>query len=372
MDYNTTIILASEQDSESKVPVRFFLSKLIILLFIIDLLIGLAHLIFPYYTWGQGRNSYFNLGNSLTFASWFTSIQLFATAVLAIIALKREGSLSSGKLNRILWFVGALITILLSFIEITRLTTKTKLFGLPNPDIYEFIIIAFFQIVFLIVFGWFLSYQLRNKPSFKIYIRLWLSLWGLFIILTFIKYFVPVISNSYQLFFSLLYGLTYIFGVTSLLSSVSGCVLLPEEVSETNPTILERCKVSPFPEELLSVWQYIGIAGMTFTIIFIQILLFRILNVFGSFLTANSIISIALIGIAIGGLIGWRTSKDYPLHTVIFASLLLPLTIILSLAVTVKLTGTPVLAAIILMLPFISASSVVTILLVKTKSYKLY
>ena len=54
------------------------------------LLLAVAHLFWPEYEWGQGRSSYFNLGNSLTLASWLLSMQLVLAAGLCLVGFHRE------------------------------------------------------------------------------------------------------------------------------------------------------------------------------------------------------------------------------------------------------------------------------------------
>src|SRR3972149_3175035 len=289
MEISSTLSVESEFiGSENRLLKRFF-NKLIFSLVVIDLLLGMAHLFWPEYSWGQNRSSYFNFGNSLTLASWFVSIQLLATAVLFFVAYQKNRRNFSERFSILLWLSGSGLLFVLSFAEITKIFNRLKLFG-----------------------------------------------------------------------------------CTFLFASAGAYVFLQEEVSESNPTVLEICKTNPFPAELPSTWRFIGIGGMTFTIIFIQILLFRVLSIYTDYLTASSIISIALVGISIGGLVGWRFAKNYPVQLVLFASILLPLTIILTLAVVVKLTTIPLLTASLLMFPFIFASAVITVLLIRTKSHLVY
>ena len=127
-----------------------------------------------------------------------------------------------------------------------------------------------------------------------------------------------------------------------------------------------------FPEGASRLWIFIGVGGMTFTIIFLQIILFQMLTIFGDYLTTNSVISIALLGISVGGLIGWRTSHRAPLQTMIRASLLLPISIILASGATASALKAPLLASILLMPPFVCASTVITIALARSKSHLVY
>ena len=56
----------------------------------IELLLGIAHLLWPEFRWGQGRRSYFNFDNSLTLASWLACTQLLGVSLFALLALRRE------------------------------------------------------------------------------------------------------------------------------------------------------------------------------------------------------------------------------------------------------------------------------------------
>ena len=89
-----------------------------------------AHLIWPDYEWGQGRSSYFNLGNSLTLASWLLSMQLVIAAGLCLVGFHRErwgrGLVRSASWP---WVAGALLLLFLSFAEMTRIHDRIGLQG---------------------------------------------------------------------------------------------------------------------------------------------------------------------------------------------------------------------------------------------------
>ena len=145
MEISSTLSVESEFiGSENRLLKRFF-NKLIYSLVVIDLLLGMAHLFWPEYSWGQNRSSYFNFGNSLTLASWFVSIQLLATAVLFFVAYQKNRRNFSERFSILLWLSGSGLLFVLSFTEITKIFNRLKLFGFPHPDLYEQIIISFFQ-----------------------------------------------------------------------------------------------------------------------------------------------------------------------------------------------------------------------------------
>ena len=60
---------------------------------------------------------------------------------------------------------------------------------------------------------------------------------------------------------------------------------------------------------------------------------FQLLTIFGDYITASTIISVALLGISVGGLIGFFAASHAPMRTMVGASLLLPFTIFGSLGV---------------------------------------
>ena len=112
--------------------------------------------------------------------------------------------------------------------------------------------------------------------------------------------------------------------------------------------------------------------GTTFALIFLQIILFQLLTIFSNYLTANSVISIALLGSSVGGLIGYFAARKAPLSAMITASLLLPVAILLAFGTVVMLMDTPLVASVLLMVPFVCSSVVITIALVKLDSHLAY
>ena len=117
----------------------------------------------------------------------------------------------------------------------------------------------------------------------------------------------------------------------------------------------------------------IGVAGMTFTIIFLQIILFQLLTIFSDYLQANGIISIALLGISAGSLIGYFSARSRPLQSMLAGSLLLPVAILIAFGAVLSLTETrPFLTSALLMLPFVCASAVITVALARTRSHVVY
>ncbi|MFQ5856315.1 MAG: MBL fold metallo-hydrolase [Anaerolineae bacterium] len=343
-------------------------------LLILEVLLGIAHLLWPEYRWGQGRYSYFNFDNSLTLASWLAGMQLAGVAILALIGFHRARHQRDSQISQTAWpwLLVVLAALVLSVAEITRFHRRLELLGYPNPDVYEQFVIVALGLGLLALFGWFLLDKLRNAPNLYRYGVGWLIAWGLELFLITLSNSPSLVPGSWDPEFTLAIGLAYLSGCTLLLTALGGYVLRPNVEIQAPATTLRKSRVAPFPEGSHRIWILLGVGGMSFAIIFLQIILFRMLTIFGDYLTANSVISIALLGISFGGLIGWRTSLQAPLQTMVGASLLLPVSILLAFGTAVSLTDTPLLASILLMLPFVCSSTVITIALARTRSYLVY
>ncbi len=238
----------------------------------------------------------------------------------------------------------------------------------------------------LVLFGWFLfnRFSVRRHPDelgkhntkYYKYTLIWFILWWLrlFIITVpksdIIPYFSGISENS--LIISFVNGLTYLFGCTFLLVAIGGYVfhlkVQPKELAQFKAIK----KKSIFPEGKKRIWIFLGVGGVSFTVIFLEIIFFQMLTIFGDYLTANSIISTALLGIAVGGLIGFFSLSKKPLQTIISASFLLPIFILIAFFAIIKMMDTPLLASILMMLPFVCASVIITIVLARAKTYFIY
>lgn len=338
-----------------------------------EALLGIAHVLWPEYQWGQGRHSYFHFGNSLTLASWLASMQLAGIAILALTVFHRERrqqNIESSQSTWV-WLAGALLALFLSFAEITRIHQRFELLDYPNPDIYERFILFSLWLILLVLFGWFLLGKLREVPGFYKYGAGWLIAWGLNMVLSILSSSTNIAHGHFHISFTQILGLSNLFGATLLLIALGGYVFGVKNELLTNFNASKSSQVS-FPGSQNRIFMLLGIGGTAFAIIFLQIILFRMLTIFSDYLTANLVISIALLGISIGGLIGWYTSHQAPLQTMIGASLLLPITILLVFGTTVSLMKTQLIASILLMLPFVCSSAVITIALVRTKSHLVY
>ena len=338
---------------------------------VLELLLGVAHLVWPEYRWGQGRSSYFNFDNSLTLASWLATLQLFGVSVLAVIAFRREKRAAPTR-TRWVWLAGALTAIVLSIAEMTRFPRRLQLLGYPNFDPYEGFVLYAGCWGFLILFGGCLLYRLRRVPGARASGIGWLVAWGLQILLTILRS-NPWIADGWDLWVGFLTGLAYLFGCTLLMLAVGKYALQSPWDRSVSASHHDQDRTAPgLPAGSRRILILIGVGAMTFTMIFLQIILFQMLTIFGDYMTAYSAISIALLGIAVGGLLGARAASHSPVESMIGASLLLPISILLAFGATVNMPDSPMATSLLLALPFACGSTVISVVLALARSHLVY
>ena len=365
--------MQARQVFDSEVRGAALLKRCGYVVLVVECLLGVAHLLSPEYRWGQGRQSYFDLDNSLTLASWMASVQLFGIAILALMSFHRDRQQRHAAVGRTdwAWLVGALSVLILSCAEMTRFHRRLELFGYPKLDVYEQFIIFPLACGLLVLFGCFVLQKLRHVPGYTRYGIGWCIAWGVALFGIILSH-TSLLPSSWDAAVTLVTGVAYLWGCTLLVLALGGYVLqAPAAPREPSRTAGADEPVA-FTAGSSRVWILVGVGGMTFTIIFLQIILFRLLTIFGDYLTANSVISIALLGIAVGGLIGASTAQQTPVPAMITASLLLPVSILVAFGTSVRLMDSPFLASILLMLPFVCSSVVITIALVRIHSHLVY
>jgi len=146
-------------------------------------------------------------------------------------------------------------------------------------------------------------------------------------------------------------------------------------LSKTNPAEL-RSSGKPVEVPLVEgrnrLWILLGVGVVSFTVIFMEIIFYQVLSIFSSYVTANSIISIALLGGAIGGLIGYLTAHRLPFPAMITANLILPVSILSVLAYLFTPMDNLLIVSLLMMAPFVCAGLVISIALVRLDSHVAY
>jgi hypothetical protein len=116
----------------------------------------------------------------------------------------------------------------------------------------------------------------------------------------------------------------------------------------------------------------VGVGVVAFTVIFLEVVFYQVLSIFSNYVTANSIISIALLGGAIGGLIGYLTAHRLPIPAMITANFILSVSILSVLAYLFTPVDNIVIISLLMMVPFICAGVVISIALVRLDSHVAY
>ena len=335
------------------------------LLVIVDILLAMAHLLWPEYTWGQGRRSYFNFDNSLTLASWLASMQLAALGTGTLIAYLRD---TYGGHRSPFWIVFSLLAFILSLAEMTRFPWKLEI--VRDDTIYHTLAYFSFVTIFLSVLCTQLYGRLRHMRWPGTWCIAWIACWSCALALSIISSSLQI-PSQWDIFISLARGVCYLLGITFLFSAVGEYVLTPREYADILP-LPPSARIS-LPVRSGTRWRLLaGVAGTTFTVIVLQILLNRVLTIFSDYLTAFSIISIALLGLSIGGVIGYYAAQREPLKTMALAALVAPLSILFACAVGVAYTHTPLFASMLLTFPFIACGVIITITLIILESHLVY
>ena len=207
----------------------------------------------------------------------------------------------------------------------------------------------------------------------------WLIAWGIMLAVMLLRSVATSWSEGWQLALAGINGVTYLSGQTLLVLGLGTYLFRPASsltlAPKLHPTPTYEAVASQpaaFPSGRQERFVLFGIGGTTFSLIFLQLLLFRLLTIFGDYVTAHSVIAIALLGIAVGGGIGFYTARQAPLQAIIAASSLLPCTILMAFGASVRLVETPLLASLLLMLPFVCGSTVITVALARARSHVVY
>ncbi len=363
-------------------------------------IVCVLHFLVPEYTWGQGRSSFFNLSNRLTLVSWMTSMALLLCGLLAVVLFLKQarhhaGSAASGPQ----WLLAAGVAFSLSFFEFTRLPIRLGIFEVSpfqtddTLHVPQFLFgqgyFVFFGGLLLLWFSLFLRPQvvrgkgadpgkLRSSPNANdrcgraawIYFKIWQDSW----IVTFIAVSIHLVPRDAEedVVRSFLQHGSFLLGAVSLAATLG--LLAAAGAGKAKPLQLSPRRSIPIPE-LSAVGRsllYVGVAGTSFAMLLFEIVLFDLLTVFGDYLSANLAISIALLGIAIGGVVGFTWSRIAPGQAMAAAAVCFPLTLVLSFGPLYYVTSWPVLAPLLLTLPFALAGLVLAIALAVAPSHIVY
>ncbi len=314
----------------------------------IEVLLCIAHLMWPEYQWGQGRKSYFNFNNRLTPATWLVTAQLIATSLFFLAVSHKE------TLRKPFWVMAAIVALAMSALAFTRFHHVINGIGSDDLGEYQYLLMAGFSVSFLLYFGESYLHALGDNKDAKAYAVIWLTLWVIYLL----------IPESDNLYLALISGVTRLFGATAFLYSAGLFLFGYSRDSGRGP----QQKPAPF-----HAWNlYAGVFGTTFTIIFLQIILFQLLTIFNNYNSANSVISTALLGISIGGLLAYHTDNDRRRSALALWGLLLPFAILLSFGAAVALHKSTILAPLLLTVPFIACGYLITAALTFSDSYRIY
>jgi len=128
----------------------------------------------------------------------------------------------------------------------------------------------------------------------------------------------------------------------------------------------------PLVEGRNRLWILLGVGVVSFTVIFMEINFYQVLSIFSNYVTANSIISIVILGGAVGGLIGYFTAHRFPFPAMIAANFILPVSILSVLAYLFTPVDNILIVSLLMMAPFVCAGVVISITLVRLDSHITY
>ncbi|MEK8023040.1 MAG: hypothetical protein AAB229_04450 [Candidatus Hydrogenedentota bacterium] len=335
-------------------------------LLVLALHLGVAHLLFPRYTWGQGRDSWFNFDNSLTFASWLIAILLVVAAIIArwLHVKSCSPGEAGGAENRILPVCSVLL-LLLSICEITRLATRLEWMGLNYVDAWGgfhwFHFLrgpAFLMVVgppFLFLFHDEIRKREETARVSHTLSAAWFATWTASLLLHLAPYH---LRGDAKLYFSLLKGETFLCGAILLVGSLGRLAAAPRVAvpPEEKPAGSAPIGIAIPDRSILA-----GIFASAYTVVSLELILAQMLLVSGNYVSSSAAISIALLGIAIGGAAGSLApfvECDLWLRR---AAMVTPIMLILALGPAAAHGEWPFMASLFLMPAFALPSMVITL-----------
>ncbi len=337
-------------------------------IFFLEVLLAIAHLFLDDISWGQGDRTFFNLSTKLSFGYWLISIQFIGIAILSFISFHKKREDCINRKNRFIWILIGLVSLMLSFSTITRFLENFLFISYKDFNVYTGMITFSVELFFLGLLAWFLYNKLRKDTRYIYLIIIWIGLWSLY---SFACGFREIIPQGWKIWYSLMVGLSGLSGATLLLIILGRYVFYFS--SKDNVAVSSQKIVSePFTKSSNRFWILLGVSVASFILISLEIILFQFLTIFSDYLTSNSIISIALMGGAIGGLIGFFYAHKKPIQIMIASAFTLPLAILLIFGTSVMLMEWSLIASLLLMAPFICTGLIISIALTRMKSHKAY
>ena len=117
---------------------------------------------------------------------------------------------------------------------------------------------------------------------------------------------------------------------------------------------------------------YLGVSLTALAVIFFETVAFQALNFVGDYMRAILVVAIALLGIAVGGFVAFFLSRRAGSGVYIGISLLLPVSVAIAFASLCLYPTDPWRTSIALMLPFICASTVISLTFARAPSHRVY
>ncbi len=351
---------------------RAWLFRCCWLLLAADILLGVAYLLWSEYEWAQARRSYFNLQQGQTPASWLASMQLAAAAGFAAVAFRRErrrrGHGGWG------WIGIAALILLGSLSEVARDPGRRGWVTLAAADPFHLLLVTALATAALASLGWLVLVKVSALGAARRWAAAWLSLWGGALVVAVAAAVDPPVTDSMRLTIDFLTGLGFLTGTTALLAAFGGHAIAPtvEDSGGVDATAVGAVDVRAAPSAARA-WLLAGIFGSTFAVIVLQSLLLRALGIFGDYVTAHGVLSIALLGVAAGALLGYgAATRGFAQAAALGASLLLPVSILTTYGAIVVLGDTSLATALLLAMPFLLASVAVSAVLALDAAHRVY
>ena len=346
------------------------LRRAVSLLFCLDLLLAVAHLLWPDYRWGQGRGSYFDLGAGTTLASWLVSMQLATVGIFLLAEARRVWRAPGPRRGSAGWLVAAAAAAAaLSLTAATNLHRRLHLVAWPADDLFSVLGIWAAASVALAAGGLLLLRHLDLSLRAIKLATIWQVAWATSLLAGVFGAF--DIRWAWELSPVLLAGLGKLLGATALLGAVGEAVLggASARIAFSFPAAVLAPERATRRQRLALLT---AVAGACATIVLLEVLFFRLLTIFSGHFEALSVISVAVLGTAAGGLAGWRAGRRNTLAPLVVAALLLPAALLVAVGATVAGDIPPLPLAAIVALPFACCGTLVTAILTRLRSHVVY